>query len=357
VLIGLNLVISFTVPNISWQAHIGGLITGALVALAMQAVDRVTRGDRPPEQPPGRAWKAGRVVRGDGDGWTRCAAGHRHWGRYGAAGLLLRDRRDGVDRVVLQHRAWWSHEGGTWGIPGGARDSDETAVEAALRESAEEANLEPTAVRPYGELDDDHGGWSYTTGAGRPDRPVDPEPTGGESEDVRWVDVADLATLPLHPGFAAAWPRLRDAPAAAVPAGRRGQRGGCPRPRRRLVAGPGRRDRPAARRARTGPARRADARRPAAGCRRRRARPAAAPDRRRGRGRGAGRADGGGRWPVELVAAPGSGDDMLVEVANADGAGDQVVVVTADRGLRVRLDEVGARWVGPSWLLRRVERA
>jgi len=68
--------------------------------------------------------------------------------------------------------------------------------------------------------------------------------------------------------------------------------------------------------------------------------------------------DGGARWPVELVAAPGSGDDMLVEVAaNADGAGDQVVVVTADRGLRVRLDEVGAGWVGPSWLLRRVERA
>jgi membrane associated rhomboid family serine protease len=43
VLIGLNLVISFTVPNISWQAHIGGLITGALVALAMTGVDRLTR--------------------------------------------------------------------------------------------------------------------------------------------------------------------------------------------------------------------------------------------------------------------------------------------------------------------------
>jgi len=112
-------------------------------------------------------------VRGDGDGWTRCAAGHRHWGRHGAAGLLLRDRHDGVDRVVLQHRAWWSHQGGTWGIPGGARDSDETAVAAALRESAEEANLQPTAVRPYGQLIDDHGGWSYTTVLAGPIAPVD----------------------------------------------------------------------------------------------------------------------------------------------------------------------------------------
>src|SRR5919107_2725724 len=151
-------------------------------------------------------------MQGDGDGWTRCAAGHRHWGVHGAAGLLLREQADGRDRVVLQHRAWWSHQGGTWGIPGGARDSDETAVAAALRESAEEANLPPAAVRPYGELVDDHGGWSYTTVLGRPVAPVDPEPTGGESEDVRWVDVADVDTLPLPPGFAAAWPRLRHAP-------------------------------------------------------------------------------------------------------------------------------------------------
>lgn len=43
VLIGLNLVISFTLPNISWQAHIGGLITGTLVALALRGVDRISR--------------------------------------------------------------------------------------------------------------------------------------------------------------------------------------------------------------------------------------------------------------------------------------------------------------------------
>jgi membrane associated rhomboid family serine protease len=43
VLIGLNLVISFAVPNISWQAHIGGLVTGVLVALVMAAIDRSRR--------------------------------------------------------------------------------------------------------------------------------------------------------------------------------------------------------------------------------------------------------------------------------------------------------------------------
>ena len=39
----------------------------------------------------------------DGDGWTECTLGHRHWGRYGAAGLLAVTQ--GAPFVLMQHRA------------------------------------------------------------------------------------------------------------------------------------------------------------------------------------------------------------------------------------------------------------
>ncbi|HTZ45826.1 MAG TPA: NUDIX domain-containing protein [Jatrophihabitans sp.] len=145
-----------------------------------------------------------------GDGWVHCAAGHRHWGRFGAAGLLL--HRPGDDQVILQHRAAWTHEGDRWGIPGGARHSDEDAVEAALREAAEEAGLQPADVEPVGLYIDDHGGWSYSTVVARATRAVQPTVTDAESVTVRWQPAAGVAGLPLHSGFAAAWQSLRVLP-------------------------------------------------------------------------------------------------------------------------------------------------
>ena len=57
--------------------------------------------------------------------------------------------------------------------------------------------------------------------------------------------------------------------------------------------------------------------------------------------------------PVRVVSAPGSGDDAIVAVvAEAAGQDETCLVVTADRELRRRCEELNASAVGPSWLLR-----
>jgi hypothetical protein len=73
-----------------------------------------------------------------------------------------------------------------------------------------------------------------------------------------------------------------------------------------------------------------------------------------------GRARGGvaeGRTgPVEVVHAGGEGDDTIVaEVAGAAAAGRVVAVVTADRGLAARVEDLGATVRRPGWLLDRIE--
>jgi hypothetical protein len=57
--------------------------------------------------------------------------------------------------------------------------------------------------------------------------------------------------------------------------------------------------------------------------------------------------------PVRLVSAPGSGDDAIVGVVAEVTARDESCrVVTADRELRQRCEELNASVVGPGWLLR-----
>lgn len=141
--------------------------------------------------------------------------GQAYWGRYGAAGLLLRaPGHNGTAVVLLQHRAAWSHQGDTWGLPGGARDSHETAEQAAIREAHEEAGLpaEQLTVRKVVQtklVAGDEVSWSYSTVIADAPTMLNTVPNR-ESAELRWVAVDEVAALPLHPGFAASWEQLRD---------------------------------------------------------------------------------------------------------------------------------------------------
>ena len=132
--------------------------------------------------------------------WATCAHGHAHWGRRGAAGLLLAD--DG--RVLLQLRARWAHQGGTWSIPGGARERGESALQAALREAREEMAIRPRDIEVRSSYVASCGGWEYETVLAVPAR-VMQLAHGSESVAHVWASVEEVGDLPLHPAFRDAW--------------------------------------------------------------------------------------------------------------------------------------------------------
>lgn len=132
--------------------------------------------------------------------WALCTEGHTHWGPRGAAGLLVAEG----GRVLLQLRAAWSHQGGTWSVPGGARERGESSVEAALREAHEELGLDPGAVDVRGSSVAWCGGWTYETVLAVP-RSSLAVVDRAESEAHAWVPSIEVASLPLHPSFRKAW--------------------------------------------------------------------------------------------------------------------------------------------------------
>ena len=276
-----------------------------------------------------------------GDAWVSGEQG-KFWGRFGAAGVLVHDENRGI---LLQHRATWSDQGGTWGLPGGALHAGEDAVTGALREAQEEAAIPAEQMRILFTSVFDVGYWSYTTVGARVTEQFEPVISDPESIELRWVQPADVAQLPLHSGFADSWPTLWTAL----------------RTRTYLVVD----------------AANVVGSRPDGWWR----------DRKKGaqklidglssvaeRGLSAFNAGGGRFWPeivvvtegrargaedslggVRVVAADRDGDQSVVDTVHQLRAEDgRVLVVTADRGLRSRVLELGAEIEGPGWLLAQI---
>lgn len=140
----------------------------------------------------------------DGDGWINCDCGGKHWGLHGAAGLLLvRDKT-----ILMQHRAPWVHNGDSWGIPGGARDSHETVIEAAIREANEEVGISGDHLTTGEIFIDDHGVWSYQTVIAKAHPELVAHEANDESKEVAWVAFNEVQSKNLHPSFANTWPQL-----------------------------------------------------------------------------------------------------------------------------------------------------
>ena len=130
------------------------------------------------------------------------------WGKFGAAGLFL----VAGDQVLLQHRATWTNNGGTWGIPGGARDKLESPEQAALRETEEETGISPADVEVLGSLvtaGPFEEGWTYTTVLARTVSGQRLATTANEeSAELRWVPFNQMEELELLAPFREALPRL-----------------------------------------------------------------------------------------------------------------------------------------------------
>ncbi len=115
--------------------------------------------------------------------------------------------RDGSGRLLLVRRC----DSGNWELPGGRIDLGESAVTAAVRETAEEAGMDVVITGLAGVYSDPAYVVRYpTSGEVRQQmavcfhataRPGTPRPDGVEVSAAAWVEPSQLGALAIHPSM------------------------------------------------------------------------------------------------------------------------------------------------------------
>lgn len=124
--------------------------------------------------------------------WQRIGKnGNKYWGKK-AAGIFFTDG----SKVLLLKRSKKGDSEGTWGLPGGKVEEDETLIDAARREAKEECgHVEGSRFADLQEKDGLH---DWTTFFFKIKKPFDCV-LSDEHTDYKWVDLDSISNYELHP--------------------------------------------------------------------------------------------------------------------------------------------------------------
>lgn len=124
--------------------------------------------------------------------WKRIGKdGKKYWGSK-AAGIFFTDGQ----KVLLLKRSKKGDNEGTWGLPGGKVEENETLIDAAKREAKEECGkVEGSRFEDIKEQDGMH---NWTTFFFKIKKPFDCK-LSDEHTDYKWVDIKEIEKYKLHP--------------------------------------------------------------------------------------------------------------------------------------------------------------
>lgn len=126
------------------------------------------------------------------------------WGRAGAGCIFIAKN---TGRILLNHRSQYVEQPNTWGVWGGAIDSNESPIQAVKRESQEESGYMPdnSNIIPIYVFHDENSGFKYynfivlTPDEFTPNIPANSQ---WETQGWKWVDFGNWPS-PLHFGVKA----------------------------------------------------------------------------------------------------------------------------------------------------------